>query len=271
MVFCIPFWLYAQHTVNLAPNARYTKTSDIEATTKMSVYGQEYTYSVIASLKTDYEVVAKYDTGYKIKITLDAVNSQLTSNGVTMSFNSQQDTLRDMDTIFAKPLSDILGETDLVRIDSLGNILASDTSELHRKANEYITSTLLLGNDYSVGKRLDMVFHFRDSVAVGATWIDSFRSGDDGMRIDTFTITKIYNHIVYVSVKGHLSRSLPVQQGGNVTIAHFVGDTEAALQVAEDSGVINNRLMKTHIQSRVKVNNTEIPIVSDIQLKEVVR
>ncbi len=272
ILFWVPFWLNAQQTskISLMPNTRYTKTSDVQATTTMRLYGSEYIYAVNANMETDYDVVSQSSNGYKVKITLESINSQLSSNGVKMSFNSKKDSLTDSDSVFAKPLSDILGETDNVLVDSTGDILSSDTSATHQKANEYVTSTLLLGNDYSVGKKLDIVFHFKDSVRVGLTWSDSTHSFD-GLRMDTFKIEKIANNVVFVSVKGQISRTLPVQQGGVETLAHFEGTSESTLQVSAISGVIKNRVMKTHIQSQINVNNVEIPISSDIQLNEVVQ
>ncbi|WP_447642903.1 MULTISPECIES: hypothetical protein [Chitinophagaceae] len=274
VLFWVPMlWLQAQqyNTISLTPNSRYTKTSDVNATTKMQLYGQDYVYSVSANIKTDYDVIWKDASNYKIKITLDAINSELSSNGVKMSFNSQKDTLDDeTDSIFAKPLSDILGETDNVIVDSTGKILQSDTSEIHRKANEYITSTLLLGNDYSIGKKLDIAFDFKDSIKVGTTWSDSLHT-EDGFRIDTFRVEKVSNKVISVSMKGQLGRTLQVHQGGNTALAHFVGYSEATLQVAPSTGIIGNRVMHTYIQSQFKVNNVDIPISSDIQLTEVVQ
>ncbi len=267
-----PFWLQAQQfsTIHLKPGTRYVKTSYVQATTTMKLYGQDYTYSVVADMQTDYDVVSNSARGYNIRITLESINSQLSSNGVKMSFNSKKDTLNDTDSIFAKPLSDILGETDNLWVDSLGEILLSDTSALHRKANEYVTSTLLLGNDYSVGKKLDIIFDFRDSLKTGATWSDSVQYGE-GFRVDTFRIEKIFNKIVYVSVKGKVNRTLPVQQGGTLALAHFNGFTESTLQVSQSSGIIKNRVMKTRIQSQINIDKAEIPISSEIQLNEVVQ
>lgn len=272
ILFCIPFWLNAQQNnkITLIPNSRYTKTSDVQATTTMRLYGSDYVYSVNANMETNYDVDTKSSDGYKIKITLQSINSQLSSNGVKMSFNSKSDSLNDADSVFAKPLSDILGETDNVLVDSLGDILSSDTSAMHQKANEYVTSTLLLGNDYSVGKKLDIVFHFKDSVQVGAVWSDSTHS-DDGVRMDTFRIEKIAKNVVFVYVTGRLNRTLPVQQGNVQTLAHFEGTTESTLQVSQMSGIIKSRVMKTHIQSKINVNDMEIPINSEIQLNEVVQ
>lgn len=249
---------------------RYTKASDIQATTKMNMYGQDYVYSVSANMTTAYEVASKDSNGYNVKITLEAINSELSSNGVKMSFNSQKDTLNIDDTIFAKPLSDILGETDEVVVDSFGEITKSDTSLMYRKAREYITSTLLSGNDYSIGKTLDIVFRFKDSVKVGVTWRDSVEM-EDGFRIDTFKIDNIYNKVIYVSINSQVSRSLPVQQGVLIARAHFVGTTNTVLKVSAETGLIQTRAMNTHIQSKINVNDMDIPISSDIQFKEVIQ
>lgn|GEM_PF-5051234 len=272
MLSLLPFLLYAQYnTIHLQPNTRYSKTSDVAATTQMNLYGQNYVYAVTANIKTDYDIIEKTANGYQVQITLDAINSELSSNGVKMSFNSQKDTLANMeDTVFAKPLSDILGETDNVVVDSAGSILQSDTSQTHRKAAEYVTSTLLFGNDYSIGKKLDIIFHFKDSVKVGTTWIDSV-STKDGFKIDTFSVEKIVNKIITVVVKGKVSRTLPVQQGTTTAMAHFSGNTNTVLQIAESTGIIYSRKMQTNIQSHINVNGADIPISSQIQLNEVVQ
>ncbi|PZP49775.1 MAG: hypothetical protein DI598_07060 [Pseudopedobacter saltans] len=269
----VPSWIFAQYnTIHLQPNAHYTKTSDVSATTKMVLDGQEYAYAVSASMKTDYNILSKDSERYAIKITLDAINSELSSNGVKMSFDSQKDTLANIeDTIFAKPLSDILGESNKVLVDSTGEILESDSSQIHRKAAEYITSTLLSGNDYTIGKRLDIIFHFKDSVKVGTTWIDSMAVDKDGMRVDTFSVEKIFNKVVYVNVNGYVKRTLPVQQGSTVAMAHFEGSSNAVLHVSQFTGIVNSRKMKTLIHSQINVNNKSIPISSEIQLSEVVQ
>lgn len=268
-----PFWMCAQfNTIHLQLDAQYIKNSDVAATTKMQLYGQEYVYSVTANMKTDYKITGKSKDGYTVKITLDAINSELSSNGVKMSFDSQKDTVTNIeDTIFAKPLSDILGETSTITTDTLGAILLTDTAQIHRKAAEYITSTLLSGNDYTIGKRLDIIFPFKDSVKVGATWVDSVSVGEDGIRIDTFKVEKIFNKVINISVNGIVRRTLPVQQGRTVAMAHFEGYSNATLIVSQITGIVSNRKMKTVIHSQMKVNNIDIPISSEIQLNEVVQ
>ena len=265
--------LYAQHnTIHLTQNTHYVKSSDVTASTKMNIDGQDYTYAISANIKTDYFVAKKDSNGYKVNITLNAINTELSSNGVKISFDSQKDTLTNIeDTVFAKPLSDILGKTNQVTIDSLGNILSSDTSQLQKKALQYVTSTLLSGNDYTIGKQLDIIFPFKDSIKIGTTWIDSVAVGNDGLRVDTFTINKIFNNLIYVSVNGKVKKTLPVQQGSHIAFAHFEGNSTSELQVALNTGIVINRKIKTNIHSLINVNKIDIPISSEIQMNEVVQ
>lgn len=268
MVFLTPVWLLAQNKnpIHLKTPLHISKYSDVQATTRMNVFGQDFTYAVTANMQMDYDFLAKNDKGYDLSIMLAAINTQLSSDGVTMSFNSTRDTAN-VDTIFAKPLSDILGKTDKMTIDSFGYILSSDTSDLHKRANEYLTSTLLLGNDYTAGHRLDLLFNLGDSVAIGESWTDSVKI-TGGQRIDTFMVDKVLNNVVYISSRGTVSRNLQIKQGEKKMEALFEGTTEGRMQVASATGLINSRNMQLKLHSQVQVNGQSIPINSEVTLNE---
>lgn len=249
---------------------QFTKSSDVTSTTQMSLNNQNYNYSINAHFESGYEIVDVLDSGlYDIKFSLNVINTEVSTNGVKMRFDSQNDSLN-TDSIIAKPLSDILGKSFHFIVNKNGYIVTADTSILLKKANTYMANTLLNGYGMKAGDKLDILFDDLDSISdVGKQWVDTLNA-PDGQRITNYTVEKIFNQNVLLNQIGTLNKILQIEKESFRTNALFEGNFSGKVNLYKNTGLITERTMDIQMNSSIEVGETKIPTTSHTVLKETI-
>lgn len=276
-IFSLLLWLAvfsvtAQQSTKLDLHQGQTivKNTEVQSITTMEAYGQKFEYEVNANMKTLFHVVRIETNRIYIDITIDSMQSELSSNGVKMKFNSQEP-VTDSNNVFAQPLLDIVGKSYAIVLDSNGLIVQTDTSTWEKKAKDYMAGLVLTGNNLEIGSRFELFQDLPDdTIITGRTWLDSTRR-DDGVVNNQYKVLSSLGNNLKVAINGNVAQKVTAIRDGIDTQSQLQGIVEGTLECNKNSGWISKRQMQILMHGNMSLQGTSFPTRSQTTILESVK
>ena len=252
-------------TALFQPYKAFDKSTQISSTTSLNILQQQVDYKTSADFTTRYERTAKNAANFKFDVSVIKLNTEVETMGVQLQYDSNQ--AADSTSSFAKPLFDIVGKKTFLEVDSTGQIMAVDSSELGRQISQVLSGLSMSGGDFEVGSNLGLLLSKVGPFTTGDHWTDTVRHGDN-QRLTTYTIKSVVDGSLLVLISGSVRQQGEIKSDGAVFKTQFEGTQQGKLYVDEQTLLVQSRDITFNMKGSVQFNGQLLPASATSKIHE---